>query len=69
MLSWKQKSNQIVEFAIKVIINGEVIKSIDGKHIIKTLGVHFSPYLSWKEEFEHAKLKMKRSIKSQSQQI
>ena len=63
MFSWKWKSKKIVEVAIKVIINGDVIKSIDVKHIIKALRVYVSPCLSWKDEFEHVKLKIKRSIK------
>ena len=63
IFSWKWKSNKIVEVAINVIINGDVIKSINMKHIIKALGVYASPFLSWKDEFEHVKLKIKRSIK------
>ena len=33
------------------------------KHIIKASGVYASPCLSQKDEFEHVKLKIKRSIK------
>ena len=63
MLSCKWKFNQIVRVVINVITNGYIIKRIDVKHSIKTLGVFICPCLSWKDEFYHTKLKMKRSIK------
>ena len=46
IFSWKCKITKMVDVAIKVIINGDVIKSIDVKHIIKALGVYASPCLS-----------------------
>ena len=63
MLSWKLKSNQIVEVLIKLIINGEIIQRIDVKHSVKTLGVCISPFLSCKDSFEYEKLKISRSFK------
>ena len=36
---------------------------INVKHSVKTLGVHVSPSLSWNDEFEYVKEKMKSSIK------
>ena len=49
ILRWKWKSNQIGEAVIKVVINGKIIKRIDVKHSIKTVGICFSPRLSWKK--------------------
>ena len=48
---------------IKMITNGQIIKSVDVKHSAKTLGAHVRPCFSWKNEFDYAKLIMKRSIK------
>ena len=45
------------------MINGIKIKMINVKHSVKTLGVHVSPSLSWNDEFEYVKEKMKSSIK------
>ena len=36
---------------------------INVKNSVKTLGVHVCPSLSWKDEFERVKNKMKSSIK------
>ena len=63
MLNCKFKSNQIVEVVIKAIRNGEIVKSVDVKHSMNTLGVHTSQYLSWKENVEYTDFKMKRLIK------
>ena len=57
------ENDQIVEVPINIIINGENIRMINVKHSVKTLGVHISPSLSWKDEFEYVKQKMKSSIK------
>jgi hypothetical protein len=63
MYGWKWKNDQIVEVPINIIINGIKIRMINVKHSVKTLGVHVSPSLSWKDEFEYVKQKMKSSIK------
>ena len=63
MYGWKWKNDQIVEVPMNIIINGKKIRMINVKYSVKTLGVHISPSLSWKDEFEYVKQKMKSSIK------
>ena len=63
MHSQKWKNNNIVEALTKVQKHEEKIKIIKMKNSVKILGVYIIPLLSWKDEFEHVKHKMKLSIK------
>ena len=48
---------------MNITINEETIRMINVKNSVKTLSVCISPSLSWKDEFEYVKQKMKSSIK------
>ena len=63
MFNWKWKKNRIVEFTINVIVNGANVMCINVINSLKTLGVCMSPSLSWNDEFECVKLKLKRFVK------
>ena len=45
-------------------INEVKIKRTNARDSVKTLGAHVSTSLSWKDEFEHVKQKMKNYIKT-----
>ena len=60
----EMENNNIVEVLINVKINEEKIKTIEVKNNLKTLKVCVSPNLTWRDEFEYVKQKIKVSIKS-----
>ena len=49
---------------MNVKINEDKIKITEVKNSTKTLEVHMSPSLNWRDNFEHEKQKMKVSIKN-----
>ena len=49
---------------INVSVNGVKVKRINIFNSLKNLGVYISPSLSWNDEFECFKLKLKMFIKS-----
>ena len=57
------ENNTIVDAPLNIEINEEKIKIIDARTSVKTLGVHISPSLNWRDEFEYVKQKMMVSVK------
>ena len=64
MFSWKWEIYEIVEVPMDTKINDEVIKWINMRNSVKTLGVYVSKRLSKNDEFVYAKKKMKNLLKS-----
>ena len=61
--SWKWKNNKTVGAPMSVVTSKEKTKTTKFRNSMKKWGVHASTSLSLKDEFEHAKQKMKISIK------
>ena len=59
MHSWKWKNNKIAEAPMSTATNEEKIKTVSVRNSEKTLGVYVSPSLSWKDEFEYTKQKLR----------
>ena len=56
---FKWENHVISNEDVRIVIGSNVIKILDMKERTKTLGVHVSPALDWKDEFSCVKRKWK----------